>query len=919
MGKIVTCRLESALIESLHSINDVHSDLTFEAAETIEALILQLERRDTVMESILLKPESEATVDVLHRIRSEDHDVGLVLIATEQREQEIRDGLAEEQMLLPRLFFCREESNEILSALQSSLIATWRRRAAELLGVRTRLSEERSERMQLREQLSKSSQDLRSEARQRRQVQLALETERDMLLAMINNIPDQVFVKDVNSRFLLTNHALRDVMGHHEAEDYIGKTDFDFYPDDVAASYFTEEQEIIQSGKPMVNQEQRLYNLEGQQIWLLVSKMPFTNKENKIIGIVGICRDITRRKQSNERIRAAEQRYEDLYESSPDMCLTADLDGQIIECNQTLLDTLGYERDEVIQHSIYDFYDADCIGNVRATDTIFKEEGKVENIELTVLTKKSVEIFISFSATAFRNPRGEILYSRTVWRDITQRKLIEAELEDERKLLRTVIDLIPSRIFVKDLENRYMVVNQAQLKFLGVKEREEVLGKKMTDYLPGSTAEEILDDDGEIMETGTAQLDHEIEMIDKSGRMSWELSTKVPYTDNYGKITGIVGVSHNITKFKRAEERRRESEQRLQAFFSNTIALIFIKDRDRRFTMINRQYEMMLSKTNEEARGKTVFDVFPRAYAEMYDQNDLHVLESGELMEMEETAPMKDGIHTFLTMKFPLSDGFGNIHSIAGISTDITQRKKAEKELQERTKDLERSNRDLERSNRDLEQFAYIASHDLQEPLRMVASYVQLLNRRYSDKLDKNANEFIGYAVDGVTRMKKLITDLLTYSRVGTRKGEFVQVDCNQALRQALGNLRFAIEDCDADIQAGELPVIEGDEAQMVQLFQNLIGNALKFKRDKPEIRIDAKQHGPMYFFCISDNGIGIEDEFKDRIFDVFQRLHSNKDYEGTGIGLAVCKKIVERHGGRIWVESTPDKGSTFFFNTNAL
>lgn len=238
--------------------------------------------------------------------------------------------------------------------------------------------------------------------------------------------------------------------------------------------------------------------------------------------------------------------------------------------------------------------------------------------------------------------------------------------------------------------------------------------------------------------------------------------------------------------------------------------------------------------------------------------------------------------------------------------------KKMVEDLQETTV----SKTALERSNAELQQFAYVASHDLQEPLRMVSSYLQLLERRYKDRLDDDAREFIEYAVDGAYRMKTLIQDLLTYSRVTTRGKEFTKVDALKVFDQVVSNLQIAIEESDARVSHDALPTVKGDGTQLTQLFQNLISNAIKFHGDKaPRVHVSAQDRGDKWVFSVSDNGIGIDPEYRERIFRIFQRLHNKADYPGTGIGLAVCRKIVSRHGGDIWTDGGPDNGSTFYFS----
>jgi light-regulated signal transduction histidine kinase (bacteriophytochrome) len=254
-------------------------------------------------------------------------------------------------------------------------------------------------------------------------------------------------------------------------------------------------------------------------------------------------------------------------------------------------------------------------------------------------------------------------------------------------------------------------------------------------------------------------------------------------------------------------------------------------------------------------------------------------------------------------------DAAGRPTTILEANTDVTDRKRAEDALR-------RAAEQLDRSNKDLEQFAYVASHDLQEPLRIVTGFLQLLSDRYRGQLDEKADQFIDYAVDGAQRMSTLIHDLLTYSRVNTRGEELLPVDSQAAFDLALKNLHVAIEQSGAAVTHDPLPTVRADKSQLAQLFQNLVGNAIKYRAaGRPaQLHVSARREDSHWLFGVADNGIGFEQQYEDKLFLIFQRLHSRGKYPGTGIGLALCKRIVERHGGRIWARGEPDQGATFFF-----
>ncbi len=269
-------------------------------------------------------------------------------------------------------------------------------------------------------------------------------------------------------------------------------------------------------------------------------------------------------------------------------------------------------------------------------------------------------------------------------------------------------------------------------------------------------------------------------------------------------------------------------------------------------------------------------------------------------------------------------DEAGKVVGIFAAARDITRRRQAEAALQEANDTLERHvaerTAELARSNEDLQQFAYVASHDLQEPLRMVNGFMKLLRDRYEAQLDDKAKEYIAFSVEGATRMSQLIVDLLAYSRVDRKGTALRPTDANTVLLGALGNLRGSAQEAGVTVTHDQLPTVNGDASQLAQVFQNLIGNAIKFRSpDRPcQVHVGAEQQGGRWVFSVRDNGIGISPQHAERIFVIFQRLHTRQQYPGTGIGLAICKKIVEHHGGRIWVESKPGEGSTFYFTLPA-
>jgi PAS domain S-box-containing protein len=382
-----------------------------------------------------------------------------------------------------------------------------------------------------------------------------------------------------------------------------------------------------------------------------------------------------------------------------------------------------------------------------------------------------------------------------------------------------------------------------------------------------------------------------------------------------------------LAERKRAEQLMRDSEALYHSLVDTLPINILRKDLFGRVSYGNRGYCERMGKPLSELLGKTDYQLFPKELADKYCRDDEKVVRSGEMFEDIEEHRSGDGRRLYVhVLKAPVRDAQGRVVGTQIIFWDVTARRLAEEAL-------EKAAAELSRSNKELEQFAYVASHDLQEPLRMITSYTQLIAKRYQGKLDDDAKDFMQFAVDGALRMQKLIQGLLYYSRVGTRGKPFEATLCSECLAGALANLKISIEETGATVlvPTDPLPTVMGDAVQLTQLFQNIISNALKFRNQEPpvirveverQVRVDAATLGVAPYelvFHLHDNGIGIEPQYFERIFVIFQRLHTQDQYPGTGIGLAICRKIVERHGGRIWVESKPGQGTCFHFTLPSL
>ncbi len=497
----------------------------------------------------------------------------------------------------------------------------------------------------------------------------------------------------------------------------------------------------------------------------------------------------------------------------------------------------------------------------------------------------------------------------------------EENLRRVQHRLELILESAHEGIYGTDLQGNLTFVNKAAAEALGY-DPEEMLGRNAHELFHHSRADGTrLSPDECPMRLATESRTH-VRVTDEAfwtrdGEAVRVHYSAMPITDD-GERRGTVIVFRPITE----EEAAREELERLRRLSQLILTWagegIFGVDLSGRITFANPAAGTMLGFEPDELGGRRAHDLVQHTradgslhpeeqsliYAAFRDDDVYHVSDevfwrrSGDFFPVEYTST-------------PLREA-GELVGAVVVFQDITERKNAERELRETL-------RELARSNRELEQFAYVVSHDLQEPLRMVQSYVELLRRRYGDRLEDDAQEFLDFALSGARRMQRMVEDLLRYSRLDSRGGEMAPTDLDEVMQEVEANLRTAIEESGAEIRAEKLPTVVADRSQMVQLLQNLISNAIKFRGDDaPLVEIRSVRQNGHYLISVSDNGIGIPAEQVERVFAIFQRLHSQDRYPGTGIGLAICRKIVERHGGRIWVESEPGEGTTFFFTLTA-
>jgi PAS domain S-box-containing protein len=607
-------------------------------------------------------------------------------------------------------------------------------------------------------------------------------------------------------------------------------------------------------------------------------------------------------------LRQCEEKYQMLLDEVQDYAIfMLDPQGMVVSWNAGAGRIKGYRGEQIIGHNFSCFFPPEDIKRGRPGEVLRMTAASGRHEYQGMRVRKDGSRFLaSIIFKALRDPAGNLRGFSEISRDLSERK-------ESGEKYRGLLEAAPDAMVVVNQGGEIVLLNVQAEKQFGY-HRNELLGQRVKNIIPEGFAERLIADGTRTAAEALAQ-----QMgtgIELTGRR--KDGSDFPIEIMLSPLESAEGVLvtaaiRDISVRKDAERHLAQMEGRYRGLLEAAPDAMVVVNQAGEIVLLNVQAEKQFGYHRDELLGQKVKNIVPEGFAERLIADALRSAEDALAQQMgtgiELTGRRKNG------SEFPIEIMLSPLESADGVLVtaairDISVRKRSEQHLVKTVGELKRSNDELQ-------QFAYVASHDLQEPLRMVASYTQLLAQRYKGRLDSDADEFIAYAVDGSTRMQGLVQDLLVYSRAGTNGKALHEISSENALKEALTNLRATIEESGAIVTHDSLPAITTDDRQLAQVFQNLVGNAIKYHSSEvPHIHVSAtKNGGKEWIFSVRDNGIGIDPQYFERIFVLFQRLHGPREFKGTGIGLAICKKMLERLGGRIWVESQPEKGSTFYFS----
>lgn len=740
---------------------------------------------------------------------------------------------------------------------------------------------------------------------------------------LVENIPQALYIVDPDGFYRACNSNYMRELGADSPDEIIGKNISHFFSPEKTESKLQKYRKILETRTPVEETEKIIR--KNSERYIHIVKLPIYDNDEGV-GVLTIRDDITRYKQMENQliehrehlqdmVRERTKELEDsrrLIQSSSDFIGMADLNGTITHLNRAGLSLVGLkDESEALGRHISEFAPDDNkqIIQEQVMPTLMRgEHWRNEGLLQHFKTGEKIPVFMD--VFLMRDPEsGRPLWIGAVMRDIREYQVLQERIRESEAALKSMFHAILDPAFMLTTSGEILLANQAVANLFG----------KNPDELTGANALLILPDNKlrkqrerhlqQLLETGEA-----VRFEDRQNGRVFD-NNLYPVKDENGKVWAVTGLARDITEDRIIQRKVFEQQERFRLYIKMVQTMIVVLNDKAEISVINPHGCDLLGWREEELLGKNWIEMcIPTEQREMvWDVYKQIINGKIEMLQyVESNVITKDGRELFIAWgNDVLRDNNGSIIGTISSGLDITERKIVEDQLQEQKVKLEESNRELEH-------FAYVASHDLQEPLRTIGNYVQLLERRYFEQLDERGKKYMHYIIDATRRQRSLIQDLLEFSRIDRMGDDFKMRNLKSVIETVLEDMSQSIDEKNVEvIVEGDFPDLPVDQSQISQVFQNIISNGIKYQKsgNRPVIHIQAKKsEKDKWLFSVRDNGIGINEKHFDRIFALFQRLHTREQYSGTGLGLAMCRKIIERHGGNIWLESKEGRGTTFFF-----
>ena len=742
---------------------------------------------------------------------------------------------------------------------------------------------------------------------ERKNAEQALIENEEKYRSLVEQASDAIFINTENGELIDANQSACDMLGYSKNE---------FSGLNVSKLFPLEEMSLYSGYRGM--QPGQIATHEGSLLHRSGTLVPVDISSKKLLDrrIITIARNLSERRKTEKILLASEEKTRLIMGAALDAIICMDINDTITFWNPQAAKIFGWKEPEVIGKSLSSLIIPAPFRQMHREGLkryLASGEGPALNVllELSAVNRDGQEFPVELTVLPIKQA-GEEFFCAFI-RDISGRKQAEKRIIDSERRYRTVFEQNLAGVFQTTAKGEIINCNNAFAKMLGYNSPADLIDTNAVDlyFTPGEREAFI-----ETLRVENKLYNYEVVLRSSNGSRLYMLENISLFKDPNTGEEICDGIIIDITERKKAEALLQESEKRYRQIVETAQEGIWLTDENYLTIFVNKKMSELLEYSVEELVGKppTFFmDEEGAALATI----SLARRRQGFSEKTDIPFVTKSGRQLWTNLSSsPVIDNEGKYIGSLAMVTDITKRKSDEELIKQSEANLDLKNKELKRKNTELEQFAYVASHDLQEPLRTTSSFVKLLHQQYKGKLDEKADKYLSFIIESSDRMKVLINDLLDYSRIGT-KNELQQVDCNKVMQDVIADLNRAITDAAARVSVDALPVINGYPTEIKQLFQNLTINAIKFrKKDETlTLKISATRKESSWLFAFEDNGIGIDKAHNERIFIIFQRLHTRTEYQGSGIGLSHCKKIVELHNGKIWVESTPGTGSTFLFS----